>query len=47
MRHVYLHPLEAKAKGLLARKTMVDRFSPQRLTRDVVENLMRIARKIE
>ena len=45
MRHVYTHPLEAKAKGLLARKTMVDRFSPEVLTREIVQHLMRIARK--
>lgn len=45
MRHVFTHPSEAKAKGLLARKTMVERFSPEVVTEEIVQHLIRIGRK--
>ncbi|KAH7279822.1 hypothetical protein KP509_37G038700 [Ceratopteris richardii] len=45
MRHVFMNPLEAEAKGQLARKTMVEKYSPEIVTKQIVGHLMRIHSK--
>lgn len=44
MRHVFTNPLEAKAKGWLGRRTMVERFSPEVVTEEIVQHLIRIGK---
>eukprot|EP00250_Pteridium_aquilinum_P035272 c9051_g1_i1 orf=136-1608(-) len=45
MRLVFTHPSEAKAKGWLGRQTMVERFSPEIVTKEIVQHLIRISKK--
>lgn len=45
MRHVFSHPSEARAKGLLARQTMVARYSPEVVTKEIVQQLSTIEKK--
>ena len=47
MRRVVTAPEEAAARGEEARRTMVERFSPEAVARLVVEELRRIAREIQ
>ena len=47
MRRVVVEPEEAAAKGRAARRTMVERFSPDAVARLVVRELERIAREVD
>lgn len=42
MRHVFTYRSEAKAKGWLGRRTMVEKFSPEVVTEEIVRHLIRI-----
>jgi len=47
MRYVFAHPQEAKQRGLQARRDMVEFFSPKAVADIVVQELLRVQKKIE
>lgn len=47
LRYVYTYPREAKQRGLQARRDMVEYFSPKAVADLVVQELLRIQKKIE
>ncbi|MCO5576470.1 hypothetical protein L7F22_030280 [Adiantum nelumboides] len=45
MRHITIHRAEAQGKGWIARLTMVQRFSPDIVTQEIVDHLRRIRKE--